>query len=63
MASAYSVEDGLIEAIESPGHDWVVGVQWHNEIEEQVPKNFGNLFQSFVERAETYGQRKKASLH
>jgi len=63
MASAYSVEDGLIEALESPRHGWVVGVQWHNEIEEQVPKNFGNLFQSFVERAETYGQRKEASLY
>ena len=62
MASAYSVEDGIIEALESPGNDWVVGVQWHNEIDEEVPKNFGNLFQSLIERAETYAQRKEASL-
>ena len=60
MASAYSVEDGLIEALESPSHGWVVGVQWHNEIEKEVPKNFGNLFQSLIERAETYAQRKEA---
>ena len=62
MASAYCLEDGLIEALESPKHDWVIGVQWHNEIEEEIPKNFGNLFQSLIERAETYAQRKKASL-
>ena len=48
--------------MESPWHDWVVGVQWHNEIDEEVPKNFGNLFQSLIERAETYAQRKEASL-
>jgi len=61
MASAYSLEDGVIEALESPDHDWVIGVQWHNEIEEEMPKNFGNLFQSLIERAETYAQRKEAS--
>ena len=36
MASAYSLEDGLIEALESPGHDWVIGIQWHNEREKEV---------------------------
>jgi gamma-glutamyl-gamma-aminobutyrate hydrolase PuuD len=56
MASAYSLEDGLIEALESPKHDWVVGVQWHNEIEEELPKGFGNLFQALVERAERHAQ-------
>ena len=54
MASSYSLEDGLIEALESPRHDWVIGVQWHNEIEEEMPKGFGNLFQSLIERAERY---------
>ena len=23
--------DGVIEAVETPGHDFVVGVQWHPE--------------------------------
>lgn len=54
MASAYSLEDGLIEALESPAHDWVVGVQWHNEIEEEMPKGFGNLFLALIRRAERY---------
>jgi putative glutamine amidotransferase len=61
MASAYSLEDGLIEALESPKHDWVIGVQWHNEIEEELPKGFGNLFQALIERAETYARRREAS--
>jgi putative glutamine amidotransferase len=60
MASAYSLEDGLIEALESPKHDWVIGVQWHNEIEREMPKHFGNLFQSLIERAETYKRRREA---
>ena len=63
MASAYSIEDGLIEALESPKHDWVIGVQWHNEIEEKMPKNFGNLFQALIERAGTYALRKEADLY
>lgn len=61
MASAYALDDGLIEALESPNHDWVIGVQWHNEIEEEMPKHFGNLFQSLIERAETYAQRRETS--
>ena len=63
MASAYSLDDGLIEALESPNHDWVIGVQWHNELEEEMPKHFGNLFQALIERAETYVQRREASPH
>ena len=54
LASAYSLEDGLIEGLESPEHDWVVGVQCHPELQEEVPKVFANLFLAFVERAERY---------
>ena len=50
-----------LDALESPKHDWVIGVQWHNEIEEEMPKNFGNLFQALIERAETYAQRRETS--
>lgn len=32
-------EDGLIEAIESVEHDWVVGVQWHPERHEAEAPN------------------------
>ena len=61
MASAYSLEDGLIEALESPAHDWVIGVQWHNENEEELPKTFGNLFLALAERGEMYSRRREAS--
>ena len=60
MASAYSLEEGLIEALESPYHDWVIAVQWHNENREELPKSFGNLFLALAERGETYSQRMAA---
>ena len=56
LASVYSLSDGLIEALESPQHDWVIGVQWHNELEEELPRSFGNLFQALIERGDRYAQ-------
>lgn len=35
--------DGVVEAVESPGHRFVVGVQWHPELMEE-----GRLFACFV---------------
>ena len=55
LASAYSVEDAIVEGLESPQHSWVIGVQCHPELTEQVPKAFANLFVAFAERAEAYG--------
>ena len=54
LASAYSLEDAVIEGLESPEHSWVVGVQCHPERQDEVPPVFKNLFLSFVERAEGY---------
>ena len=54
LASAYSLEDGVIEGLESPEHSWVVGVQFHPEINTEVPKVFASLFLAFAERAEGY---------
>jgi putative glutamine amidotransferase len=51
MASAYSLEDGVIEALESPRHRWVIGVQFHPERRLEVPPHFDRLFQSLAERA------------
>lgn len=52
VASAYS-SDGIIEAIESNNHRFVLGVQWHPEClvkrGDEVSKK---LFQSFVEACE-----------
>ena len=51
LASAYSLEDGLIEALESPRHRWVIAVQFHPERRMEVPPHFDRLFQSLAERA------------
>ena len=54
MTTAYEVEDGLIEGLESPEHSWVIGLQCHPERQDEVPKLFGNLFLGLQERAENY---------
>ena len=51
LASAYSLDDGVIEAVESTEHDWVIGVQFRPERPRQVPPQFERLFQGLVERA------------
>ena len=51
LASAYSLEDGLIEALESPYHRWVVAVQCHPELRRQLPRHFQRLFERLVEEA------------
>jgi putative glutamine amidotransferase len=42
-------EDGVIEAIETTGPDWVVGVQWHAECMEEPEQRA--LFEAFVDAA------------
>ena len=54
MTTAYAVDDGLIEGLESPDHSWVIGLQCHPERQKEVPGIFANLFAAFQERAETY---------
>ena len=51
LASAYSLEDGVIEALESSRHRWVIGVQFRPERRMEVPPHFDRLFQSLLERA------------
>ena len=57
MTTAYCVEDGLIEGLESPEHSWVIALQCHPERQDEVPGIFANLFAAFQERAETYQSR------
>ena len=57
MATAFSVEDGLVEGLESPEHSWVIGLQCHPERQKEVPGIFANLFLAFQERAEIYHSR------
>ena len=54
MATGYSLEDGLVEALESPNHSWVIGFQCHPERQDEVPRSFSNLFAAFVERCEGF---------
>ena len=51
MASAYSLDDGIIEGLESPDHRWVIGVQFQPERRGELPPHFDRLFQSLVDRA------------
>lgn len=60
MASAYAVEDGLIEALESPAHRWVVGVQFHPEYRGEVPPQFNRLFEGLVARAAAFRDEAQA---
>ena len=54
MTTAYEVEDGLIEGLESPEHSWVIGLQCHPERQEEVPNLFNNLFLGLKERADIF---------
>ena len=55
MSTAYSVEDGLVEGLESPEHSWVIGLQCHPERQDEVPRTFANLFAGLHDRAERFG--------
>ena len=60
MTTAYSVEDGIIEGLESPEHSWVIGVQCHPERQDEVPRIFANLFAGLSERAVAYSEAAEA---
>ncbi|MBI3743932.1 MAG: gamma-glutamyl-gamma-aminobutyrate hydrolase family protein [Chloroflexi bacterium] len=50
LVSAFSMKDGIIEALDSPSyrHRWVVGVQWHPERRDEVPAHMRKLFTGLV---------------
>ena len=54
MTTAYGVEDGLIEGLESPEHSWIIGLQCHPERQDEAPRIFANLFAAFAERAAAF---------
>ncbi len=56
MTTAYGVDDGLVEGLESPEHRWVIGLQCHPERQDEVPRLFANLFEAFGERAAAYAK-------
>ena len=56
MSTAYSVDDGLVEGLESPEHSWVIGLQCHPERKDEVPRLFANLFAALHDRAERFAE-------
>lgn len=48
LASAYAIEDGVIEALESPDHTWVIGVQFSPQKRMELPPHFNRLFEALV---------------
>lgn len=58
-ASAYGLDDGVIEALESVDDRWTIGVQFHPERRGELPPHFDRLFQSLVERARDSSLRRR----
>ena len=50
LSSAFS-EDRVIEAVELPGRNWVIGVRWRAHIFQELPSGFDSVLLAFVERA------------
>jgi putative glutamine amidotransferase len=54
LAEAAHADDGLIEAVEAPGHQFVLGVLWHPEVSADP-----SLFEALVEEAQRYQARRQ----
>ena len=50
LASAFA-EDRVVEAVELPGRNWVIGVQWPAHLADELPSGFDNVLLAFVERS------------
>ncbi|MFJ2745911.1 gamma-glutamyl-gamma-aminobutyrate hydrolase family protein [Streptomyces sp. NPDC087440] len=57
LASAHA-EDGTVEAVELPGEDWVLGVQWHPEMGQDQ-----RVMRALVQAAGERTARHRAALH
>lgn len=51
LSSVYA-EDQVVEAIEKPGHEWLIGVQWPAHLTDRTPKGFDSLLLALVERSQ-----------
>ncbi len=56
VATAYA-PDGLIEALELPDAEFVVGVQWHPEVFEMTDPHTRHLFGAFMAAATRFAER------
>lgn len=55
--SGWSVQDGLVELIELPGHPWFIGCQFHPEFTSN-PRDGHPLFIHYVQQARRYHDQK-----
>ena len=55
-------EDGLIEAVEYPGKDFIIGVQWHPETMVYYDENARKIYDAFKKACKKYKNCKK-SVH
>jgi putative glutamine amidotransferase len=53
--------DGVVEAVEAPGRDFVLGVQWHAECLTARPEQAA-IFTGFVDAARRYARGRPAAL-
>lgn len=51
FAVSARTEDGIIEAIESKEHEFVIGVQWHPEATYSVDESSQKIFRMFIKAA------------
>jgi putative glutamine amidotransferase len=56
LQEAGRAEDGVLEAVVSQAHSWVVGVQWHPEAMVPLDDTQLALFKAFVEAAERFAR-------
>ncbi|HVM12261.1 MAG TPA: gamma-glutamyl-gamma-aminobutyrate hydrolase family protein [Actinomycetota bacterium] len=54
LAGVAWAEDGVLEAVVSREHSWVVGVQWHPEVMAAIDPRQGRLFEGLVRAAAAY---------
>jgi len=54
--------DGIVEAIEEPSRDFVLGVQWHPELLVKEDKQWVKLFARFCEAAANYRREDKNKI-
>jgi putative glutamine amidotransferase len=57
-ATAYA-EDGLVEALEVPGHPFGLGVQWHPEEMVADEETARQIFAAFIEAAYSYHKQRE----
>jgi putative glutamine amidotransferase len=56
LQEAGRAEDGVLEAVVSHAHSWVVGVQWHPEAMVPIDPAQVAIFKAFVEAAERFAR-------